>query len=115
MSLGLSLLDYVLSGLFAAAFLVVAVYCATMAITTIKHWKKSNHSPIQIVRAVVVDKREAAARNLERNTGHFATFEFDGGKRLELSLIGTEYGMLAKGARGRLTFQGSRYLGFDHV
>ena len=69
----------------------------------------------QIVRAVVVDKREAAARNLERNTGHFATFEFDGGKRLELSLIGTEYGMLAKGARGRLTFQGSRYLGFDHV
>ena len=45
MSLGLSLMDYVLSGLFAAAFLIVAIYCAAMAVTTIKHWKKKQSLP----------------------------------------------------------------------
>ena len=28
-------------------------------------------------------------------------------------MTGTEYGLLAEGDRGKLTFQGTRYLGFE--
>ena len=33
--------------------------------------------------------------------------------RMELRLSGTEYGQLAEGDTGRLSFQGTRYLGFE--
>nr|WP_330380884.1 DUF2500 family protein [Anaerobutyricum hallii] len=31
------------------------------------------------------------------------------------SVYGKEYGMLAEGDEGKLTFQGSRYLGFERA
>ena len=34
---------------------------------------------------------------------------------MELHVSGSEYGMLAEGDRGFLTFQGTRYLGFERV
>ena len=41
------------------------------------------------------------------------TFQVESGDRMELSMTGTEYGMLAEGDRGKLSFQGTRYLGFE--
>ena len=38
---------------------------------------------------------------------------YTSGDRMELRLSGAEYGMLAEGDRGRLTFQGTRYLSFE--
>ena len=32
---------------------------------------------------------------------------------MEFAIRGTEYGLLAEGDRGKLTFQGTRYLGFQ--
>lgn len=32
---------------------------------------------------------------------------------MEFAMDGAEYGLLAEGDRGRLTFQGTRYLGFE--
>jgi hypothetical protein len=32
---------------------------------------------------------------------------------MELQVDGSEYGMLVEGDQGRLTFQGTRYLGFE--
>ena len=43
----------------------------------------------------------------------YATFQVESGDRMELSMTGTEYGLLAEGDRGKLTFQGTRYLGFE--
>jgi hypothetical protein len=34
---------------------------------------------------------------------------------MEFSVYGEEYGMLAEGDEGKLTFQGSRYLGFERT
>ena len=34
---------------------------------------------------------------------------------MEFSVYGEEYGMLAEGDEGKLTFQGSRYLGFERL
>ena len=39
-------------------------------------------------------------------------FEFESGDRLELMVDGSEYGLLAEGDCGMLSFQGTRYLGF---
>ena len=43
------------------------------------------------------------------------TFEVESGDRIELELSGTEYGMLAEGDYGKLSFQGTRYLGFERM
>ena len=50
---------------------------------------------------------------MESRTIYYATFEFISGDRLELRVSGEEYGMLAEGDAGVLTFQGTRYLGFE--
>ena len=43
----------------------------------------------------------------------FERYSVVGGNRMELRLSGTEYGQLAEGDTGRLSFQGTRYLGFE--
>ena len=43
----------------------------------------------------------------------FERYSVVGGDRMELRLSGTEYGQLAEGDTGRLSFQGTRYLGFE--
>ena len=47
------------------------------------------------------------------STWYYATFEVESGDRMELALSGSEYGMLAEGDTGKLTFQGTRYLSFE--
>ena len=49
------------------------------------------------------------------STSYYATFQVESGDRMELSVTGTEYGLLAEGDRGKLTFQGTRYLGFERL
>ena len=46
------------------------------------------------------------------NTYH-VTFEVESGDRMELKVSRSEYGMLVIGDSGRVSFQGTRYLGFE--
>ena len=46
------------------------------------------------------------------STWYYATFQVESGDRMEFSASGREYGLLVEGDTGRLTFQGTRYLGF---
>ena len=46
-------------------------------------------------------------------TRHFVTFELENGGRVELGVKDSEYGMLAEGDQGLLTYQGTRYIGFE--
>ena len=46
-------------------------------------------------------------------TTYYVTFQVESGDRMELRLSGTEYGQLAEGDTGKLSFQGTRYLGFE--
>ncbi len=41
------------------------------------------------------------------------TFQVESGDRMEFSVTGSEYGMLAEGDTGKLSFQGTRYLSFE--
>ena len=94
-------------------------------------WIRNNRSPAQTADARVVAKRmqvsgfghSAAGNHVSAmnhfgsptRTRYFATFEMENGKRLELGVNDSEYGMLAENDRGRLSFQGTRYLGFERV
>lgn len=80
------------------------------------------------VAAEVVSKRINVAHHRHANAGdmtgahgyhttsstrYYVTFQVESGDRMELSVSGSEYGMLADGDRGRLSFQGTRYLSFE--
>jgi hypothetical protein len=47
------------------------------------------------------------------STTYYVTFEVESGDRMELKMTGEQFGLIAEGDKGRLTFQGTRYLGFD--
>lgn len=82
-------------------------------------WSKNNASPRLTVSAQVVTKRTQVSHHHHQDsmshtsTAYYATFQVESGDRMELPLSGSEYGMLAEGDQGSLTFQGTRYLGFE--
>ncbi len=88
-------------------------------------WKRNNASPVLTVDAAVVTKRadvrhhshmaggEATMPHMSSSTTYYATFEVPSGDRMELRILDSEYGQLVEGDSGRLTFQGTRYLGFE--
>ena len=94
--------------------LVFGIIIVTM-VRGIGEWNKNNQSPKLTVPATVVAKRSDVHRGIETmhtSTYYYPTFQVESGDRMELAVSGAEYGMLAEGDRGMLTFQGTRYLNF---
>lgn len=97
---------------FAVFAIVISMFIVTF-VKSISQWSRNNQSPRLTVEAEVVARRQNFHRSNDHgHTSYFATFQVASGDRLELQLDGSEYGMLAEGDRGQLTFQGTRYLGF---
>ena len=46
-------------------------------------------------------------------TTYYVTFQVESGDRMELTVSGSDYGMLVEGDIGKLSFQGTSYLGFE--
>ncbi|MBE7004932.1 MAG: DUF2500 domain-containing protein [Ruminococcaceae bacterium] len=118
-------------GIFEVMFTAVFVLVFGMILFTVFHgigtWNKNNNSPRLVVDAEVVTKREDVSHSSmpvagdatgahgfhsTSSTTYYVTFEVRGGDRLEFCVSGSEYGQLAEGDRGELTFQGTRYVGF---
>jgi len=79
-------------------------------------WSSNNQSAILTVPAEVVTKRSrtsGSAGDSSASTSYYVTFQMDSGDRMELKMNGKEYGMLAEEDLGTLTFQGTRYQGFE--
>ncbi|QBP39989.1 DUF2500 domain-containing protein [Paenisporosarcina antarctica] len=79
-------------------------------------WSSNNQSAILTVPAEVVTKRSrtsGGAGDSSARTSYYVTFQMDSGDRMELKMNGKEYGMLAEEDLGTLTFQGTRYQGFE--
>lgn len=107
-------------GLFTLTFLAILGAFIFQIVKGIGEWNKNNHSPQLTVEAEVVSKRTNVTHHsgTEHTMGHsstsyYVTFQVESGDRMELHLSGQEYGMLVEGDKGRLTFQGTRYLGFE--
>lgn len=105
--------------IFGLAFGVIAASLVRSG----KQWHKNNNSPRLTVEAKVLAKRHDVSRHHSAGEHHhhhyhnsyFVTFEVPSGDRMELQLQGHEYGLLIEGDRGKLTFQGTRYLGFERT
>ena len=95
--------------------LVFGIIIVTM-VRGIGEWNKNNQSPKLTVPVTVVVKRSDVHRGIETMhtfTSYYVTFQVESGDRMEFEISDTEYGMLAEGDRGMLTFQGTRYLNFQ--
>jgi len=109
---------------FVIVFVLVIGGFIFAAATGIKQWSHNNSQPRLTVAAKVVSKRQNVSHHSHNNgdnmapshstsTSYYVTFEVESGDRMELHVNGNEYGMLAEGDKGKLTFQGTRYLGFE--
>lgn len=96
-------------------FVIVISFILISLFKGISQWSKNNESPVLNVRAKVLGKRTAVRGGGETRaySQYYITFEVGSGDRLELKVKDTDYGMLVEGDQGELTFQGTRYLGFD--
>ena len=122
MGFGMGGFDLIFS-LFPFLFITVFVIVIGMFIVTtvrgVGTWSKNNASPRLTVSAEVVTKRTNVSHHHHQDsmshtsTTYYATFQVESGDRMEFSVSGAEYGMLAEGDQGSLTFQGTRYLGFE--
>ena len=114
--------------MFTLIFITVFGLIIFTIIRGIGEWNKNNQSPRLTVEASIVAKRTHVSRHTHHNAGditgahgthmpsstsYYVTFQVESGDRMELSVKSSEYGMLAEGDSGRLTFQGTRFLGFE--
>ena len=118
--------------LFNALFVVVSVVILaaffTLLVSILSQWRKNRNSPRLTANATVVTKRSSTSLSqtpiggditgahgfsTSSSTTYYVTFQFESGERTELCVPASDYGLLAEGDRGRLTFQGTRYLGFE--
>ena len=115
----------IIGGIIFAAVIAVIIYIAVKAIRT---KQKNDASPRLTVDARIVSKRTEVTTHQMPNAGdptgahgymtsttteYYATFQVESGDRMELNVPYNEYGMLAEGDRGRLSFQGTRFLSFE--
>ena len=118
----------ILSFIVPIMFIVVFGIIIFSNIQGISTWHKNNNSPRLTVPAVIVAKRTDVSHYQHANAGdmsgahgfhttssttYYVTFQVESGDRMEFHVSGLEYGMLAEGDTGRLTFQGTRYLSFE--
>lgn len=106
--------------LFTMVFVLVFGTIVYTIFKSIKQEHKNNQSPRLTVEAKVVTKRTSYRKSGGRDnhmspgyTTYYVTFEVKSGDRMELPVQGHEYGMLVEGDFGELSFQGTRYLGFE--
>ncbi|MER2030155.1 MAG: DUF2500 domain-containing protein [Solibacillus sp.] len=110
----------------ALIFIIIFILIIGNIFSGFKQWKENENSPRLTVPAIVKVKRTNVTRHTHHHpdnnhhthstsTKYFITFEFESGDRSEFHVSGKEYGMLAEGDIGKLTFQGTRYLDFNRM
>jgi hypothetical protein len=107
--------------LFVTVFVIVIGTIIFRAIRGLSQWSENNEEPVLVQEATVVTKRTAVSSNGRMDnsdytsTTYYATFEFSTGSRREFEISGNTYGGIAECDTGQLTFQGTRYKGFERT
>lgn len=103
-------------------FIVVISLFIINAIKGIKQWSYNNSQPVLTVDVEIVSKRIDVSHHHHNNNNHvhhhstttyYVTFQVESGDRLEFQVPANEYGLIREGDKGKLKFQGTRYLGFE--
>ena len=97
-------------------------------ISNLRTWNKTTTRRGSTVPATVVAKRTDISHSSTANAGdmsgahgydtstftsYYVTFQVESGDRMEFEVDGSDYGLLVQGDIGKLSFQGTRYLGFE--
>lgn len=113
--------------MFTVIFVLVIGVFITIFVKGIGQWNKNNKSPQLTVPATLIAKRTNVSRHHHggvgdhhhhhhhTSTSYYVTFQVESGDRMEFHINGQEYGLLIEGDRGNLSFQGTRYLGFERL
>lgn len=111
------------SGMFSIVFILVVGVFIFSIVKGISEWSHNNKQPIIPVNSIVSSKRVSVTHhnhntgeNMMHNstsTSYYVTFEFENGERMELEISGREYGLIAEGDKGVLSFQGTRFISFE--
>ena len=111
--------------MFTLVFALVFVLFLVTAVQGISQWNKNNHSPKLTVPATIVAKRTNVSQHRSgganghhhhhTSTTYYVTLQVESGDRVEFCVAGHEYGVLVEGDKGKLSFQGTRYLGFERM
>ena len=104
-------------------FLTVLAILCVFVIMGVMQWFRNNGSPVLTAQARVVNLRIQVSGGMHTvgddlmahgaSTSYYATFEVESGDCMEFAVGDEEYGLLSQGDTGSLTFQGTRYLGFE--
>lgn len=125
MGFGFDAMDGMMSVFPIFFFIVFALVIGAILVGLIRQageWHRNNQSPRLTVPVAVVSKRtevsssaSTAGQHMHTSstTSYYVTFEVRSSDRMELEVSGKEYGMIAEGDIGILTFQGTRFLSFE--
>ena len=116
---GFGLMSIIVPAMFILVFVIIIVN----VVKGIGQWNKNNNSPKLTVPVTIVAKRTNVSHHHHAGENHhhhtsttyYVTFQVESGDRMEFHVPGHEYGMLIEGDTGSLTFQGTRYLGFERT
>ena len=86
----------------------------SVLVKNISRNRKDNNSPRLTVEATVVTKRTHVWGD-HSHTNYYVTFQVASGDRMELEIQSNQFGYLVEGDRGKLTFQGTRFLDFERM
>ena len=105
-------------GVFPIIFSVMFCFVFGMILSTVvknaRQNRQNNNSPRITSETTVVTKRTHVWGD-HSHTNYYATFQFESGDRLELEVPHNQFGYLVEGDRGKLTFQGTRFLEFHRI
>jgi hypothetical protein len=114
---------FTLVPIFIGVVAVIIVGAILFAIFSgVKQWSFNNKQPVLTVDSKVVSKRSKVSTsssnqndNMQSSTSttYYTTFEVESGDRMEFSMRDREFGLLAEGDQGKLSFQGTRFLSFN--
>jgi len=99
--------------IFFAIFIMVFV---TSLVKGAGQYFKNNNTPERSVPARLISKRAhtwGGHGNMSAHTSYYATFETEGGERMELLVGGGFTGMHVEGDVGILTYRGTRFIDFQ--
>lgn len=97
--------------------LIIGIVLLSMG-KEIWRWGKNNAEPLLTVSSRITGRRmqvqqSHAEPGSSARTLYYVTFEVESGDRMEFKVSGEEYGLCSEGDEGRLSFKGTRYVGFE--
>lgn len=109
---------YLLQFMVPIFFLAIFGFITFTMIKGVKEWSHNNKQPIIPAQATIISKRPSVSSHnhdghMSNSTTYYVSFEFTNGERIEFNVPGREYGVMAEGDRGTLSFQGSRFIRFE--